>query len=135
MLGELREKGRRIGFDIGARCDDDAVVKAHEDCKEATPSLLLATRNTGWMAFPCPPTSSSERSPANPSSATSRVFIHFGHLSSTSGEVDGYHFLIQSVSLVRGGSSLKWCGVGLGGIFCVGEAARCPPCVNVIRSG
>lgn len=53
----LREKGRRIGFDIGGRCDDDAVSLAlfslsrgQEDCKEATASRLPATRNTGWVA-------------------------------------------------------------------------------------
>ena len=53
--GELREMGRRIGCDIGARCDDDAVVKrAGEDCKEATASRLLATRILGGWPSQAP---------------------------------------------------------------------------------
>ena len=96
----LREKGRRIGFDIGGRCDDDAVSLALLSLSRAgrlqgSNGVTLASHKKYWVG------GKRERSPATPpsSSATSHVFIHFGQAFIW---LDGYHFLIQSVSRVRG---------------------------------
>ena len=95
----LREKGRRIGFDIGGRCDDDAVSLllslSRAGRLQGSNGFTLASHKKYWVG------GKRERSPATPpsSSATSHVFIHFGQAFIW---LDGYHFLIQSVSRVRG---------------------------------
>ena len=129
----LREKGRRIGFDIGGRCDDDAVSLllslSRAGRLQGSNGFTLASHKKYWVG------GKRERSPATPpsSSATSHVFIHFGQAFIW---LDGYHFLIQSVSRVRGRKLplvVGGGGVALG-IFCVGEAARVPRCPNLCKT-